>query len=218
MDWLNLLAVAPPSLGFSIAISFSNAWKWKVKVKSLSRVWLLAIPWTAAYQGPPSMGFSRQKYWSGVPLPSLNWLQGTLIDKSSSKSLHTYTETKFHPRANKFQSKTHHANSPATQEHSPELQYTGFPKSLQTHWHLITHYWTRHCTPERRNPAPPSRTPTQTSLTRKPWQATCPTPPIVRNLHNKEEPQTARILKGHPKQKYKQDEKAEKYSAGKETG
>ena len=53
-----------------VAISFSNAWKWKVKVKSLSRVWLLAIPWTAAYQAPPSMGFSRQEYWSGVPLPS----------------------------------------------------------------------------------------------------------------------------------------------------
>ena len=53
-----------------VAISFSNAWKWKVKVKSLSRVQLLATPWTAAYQAPPSMGFSRQKYWSGVPLPS----------------------------------------------------------------------------------------------------------------------------------------------------
>ena len=53
-----------------VAISFSNAWKWKVKVKSLSRVWLFETPWTAAYQGPPSMVFSRQKYWSGVPLPS----------------------------------------------------------------------------------------------------------------------------------------------------
>ena len=53
-----------------VAISFSNAWKWKVKVKSLSRVWLLATPWTAAHQAPPSMGFSRQGYWSGVPLPS----------------------------------------------------------------------------------------------------------------------------------------------------
>ena len=46
-----------------VAISFSNAWKWKVKVKSLSRVWLLAIPWTAAYQAPLSMGFSRQEYY-----------------------------------------------------------------------------------------------------------------------------------------------------------
>ena len=54
-----------------VAISFSNAWKWKVKMKSLSRVWLLSTPWTAAYQAPPSMGFSRQEYWTGVPLPSL---------------------------------------------------------------------------------------------------------------------------------------------------
>ena len=54
-----------------VAISFSNAWKWKVKVKSLSRVRLSVIPWTAAYPAPPSMGFSRQEYWSEVPLPSL---------------------------------------------------------------------------------------------------------------------------------------------------
>ena len=53
-----------------VAISFSNAWKWKVKVKSLSHVQLFATPWTAAYQAPPSMGFSRQEYWSGLPLPS----------------------------------------------------------------------------------------------------------------------------------------------------
>ena len=53
-----------------VAISFSNAWKWKVKVKSLSRVQLFAIPWTAAHQVPLSMGFFRQEYWSGVPLPS----------------------------------------------------------------------------------------------------------------------------------------------------
>ena len=53
-----------------VAISFSNARKWKGKVKSLSRVRLLATPWTAAYQAPPFMGFSRQEYWSGVPLPS----------------------------------------------------------------------------------------------------------------------------------------------------
>ena len=50
-----------------VAISFSSAWKWKVKVKSLSRVQLLATPWTVVYQAPPSMGFSRQEYWSGVP-------------------------------------------------------------------------------------------------------------------------------------------------------
>ena len=53
-----------------VAISFSNVWKWKMKVKSLSLVWLFVTPWTAAYQAPLSMGFSRQEYWSGVPLPS----------------------------------------------------------------------------------------------------------------------------------------------------
>ena len=53
-----------------VAISFSNAWKWKVKVKSFSRARLLATPWTAAHQAPPSIGFSRQEYWSGLPLPS----------------------------------------------------------------------------------------------------------------------------------------------------
>ena len=61
-----------------VAISFSNAWKWKVKVKSLSRVRLLATPWTAAHQAPPSMGFSRQEYWSGVPLPSPHIVYSTL--------------------------------------------------------------------------------------------------------------------------------------------
>ena len=56
----------------NVKYSFSNAWKWKVKVKSLSHVQLFKTPWTAAHQAPPSMGFSRQEYWSGVPLPSLN--------------------------------------------------------------------------------------------------------------------------------------------------
>ena len=53
-----------------VAISFSNAWKWKVKVKSLSRVQLFVTPQTAAYQAPPTMAFSRREYWSGLPLPS----------------------------------------------------------------------------------------------------------------------------------------------------
>ena len=53
-----------------VAISFSNTWKWRVKVKLLSRARLLETPWTAAYQAPPSMRFSRQEYWSGVPSPS----------------------------------------------------------------------------------------------------------------------------------------------------
>ena len=67
-----------------VAISFSNAWKQKVKVKSLSRVQLLATPWTAAYQAPPTMGFSRQEYWSGVPLrPTLNPYAGVLTPRTS---------------------------------------------------------------------------------------------------------------------------------------
>ena len=55
-----------------VAISFSNAWKGKVKVKSLSCLRLLTTPWTAAHQAPPSMGFSRQEYWSGLPFNSIN--------------------------------------------------------------------------------------------------------------------------------------------------
>ena len=53
-----------------VAISFSNPWKWKAKMKLLSRVQPSATPWTAAFQAPLSTGFSRQEYWSGVPLPS----------------------------------------------------------------------------------------------------------------------------------------------------
>ena len=53
-----------------VALSFSNAWKWKVKVKSLSRVGLFETPRTVAHQAPPSMGFPRQEYWSESPLPS----------------------------------------------------------------------------------------------------------------------------------------------------
>ena len=65
-----------------VAISLSNVWKWRMKVKSLSHVRLLATPWTAAHQAPPSTGFSRQEYWSGVPLPYL-----TIITISSMKQL-----------------------------------------------------------------------------------------------------------------------------------
>ena len=61
-----------------VAISFSDAWKWKVKVKSLSRVRPSATPWTAAFQAPPSIGFSRQENWGGVPLPSQELPRGLL--------------------------------------------------------------------------------------------------------------------------------------------
>ena len=62
-----------------VAISLSNTWKWKVKGKSLSRIRLLATPWTAAHQAPPSMGVSRQEYWSGVPVPSPNGILFVVI-------------------------------------------------------------------------------------------------------------------------------------------
>ena len=71
------------------AISFSNAWKWKVKVKSLSRVQLFATPWTAAHQSPPSMGFSRQEYWSGVPSPSpIKLLKKLASSRMDRQTLH----------------------------------------------------------------------------------------------------------------------------------
>ena len=73
-----------------VAISFASAWKWKVKVKSLSRVWLLVTPWTAAYQTSPSMGFSRQEYWSGVPLPSP---PSSLSSSKTLKSLQSKTSS-----------------------------------------------------------------------------------------------------------------------------
>ena len=67
-----------------IAISLSNAWKWKVKMESLSRVRLFPTPWTAPHQAPLSMGFSRQEYWSGSPLPSpITSLRGKKILKCS---------------------------------------------------------------------------------------------------------------------------------------
>ena len=77
-----------------VAISFSKAWKWKGKVKSLSHVWVLATLWTAAYQAPLPMEFSRQEYWSGVPLPSprvseisfLMWLYLNVFKKPKIES------------------------------------------------------------------------------------------------------------------------------------
>ena len=73
-----------------VAISFSNAWKWKVKVKSLSPVQLFTTPWTVAYQAPPSMGFSRQEYLSGLPLPSAFILLTNAKSKRSSVMLIMY--------------------------------------------------------------------------------------------------------------------------------
>ena len=71
-----------------VAISFSNAWKGKVKVKSLNCVQLLATSWTVAHQAPPSMGFSRQEYWSGMPLPSPPIKSGKIIVGIAYHSFH----------------------------------------------------------------------------------------------------------------------------------
>ena len=72
-----------------VAISFSNAWKWKVKVKSLSHVRPSATSWTAAFQDPPSMGFSRQEYWSGGAIAfSRQWLQRGPITFLLGSGLH----------------------------------------------------------------------------------------------------------------------------------
>ena len=68
------------------AISFSNAWKWKRKVKLLSPIRLFATPWTAAWKAPPCMGFSRQEYWSGFPFPSPGDLPNSGIEPESPTS------------------------------------------------------------------------------------------------------------------------------------
>ena len=81
-----------------VAISFSNAWKWKVRVKSLSHIRLLATPWTVAHQAPLTMRFSRQEYWSGVPLPSpIDW--DTLHHIISNRAFYSrsWHDSKLHP-------------------------------------------------------------------------------------------------------------------------
>ena len=78
-----------------VAIAFCSAWKWKVKVKLLSRIWLLVTPWTAAYQASPPMGFSRQEYCSLfhclLPANSLMvFNSGKCSVYKSSLSLHSW--------------------------------------------------------------------------------------------------------------------------------
>ena len=76
-----------------VAISFSNAWKWKMKVKSLCHVRLFETPWTAVYQAPLSMGFSRQQCWSGLPLPSPIWIHRYIIFIQTAHLFTTYLFT-----------------------------------------------------------------------------------------------------------------------------
>ena len=73
-----------------VAIFFSKAWKWKGKVKSLSRVWLSLTPWTAAYQAPLSMGISRQEYRSVLPLSSLNGIKFDKNKKCQSRTFNVF--------------------------------------------------------------------------------------------------------------------------------
>ena len=103
-----------------VAISFSNAWKWKVKVKSLSRVRLLATSWTAAHQAPPSTGFSRQEYCSGVPLPSLK--DATVISNSSSKC--EFLSPKGNREGEEYLWSTSHQRQPLSMVSSEELRRT----------------------------------------------------------------------------------------------
>ena len=134
----------------------------------------------------PHWWFSPRKYlaqstkWclkmSGAkPEKTRKPLNGTLRNKRPSKSLHTYTKTNHHPRANKLQNKTYHANSLAMQTWVSTYRLPKVTPNTQTH--RKTHYWTPHCTPERRNLIPRTKTLTQVSLTRKPWQTNRPTPP-----------------------------------------
>ena len=83
---LNLLEWFQHSCGFILHYTLQSL---KVKVKSLSCVWLFATPWTVAYQPPPSMGFSRQEYWSGLPFPSPRDLPDSGI-RPGSPALQTY--------------------------------------------------------------------------------------------------------------------------------
>ena len=93
-----------------MSLLFNTLSRFKVKVKLLSHVWFFATPWTVGYQVPPSVGFSRQEYWSGVPLPSL---------KNYSK-----------PRQYIKKQRHHFANK------GPSSQSYGFPSSHVWMWEL----------------------------------------------------------------------------------
>ena len=92
-----------------VASAFSNAWKWKVKVKSLSCVWLFKTPWTAAYQAPLSMEFSRQEYWSGVPLPSPTWAGDCLLANPQYECIEIFVIIEGRTRGSAFKTQAPHA-------------------------------------------------------------------------------------------------------------
>ena len=118
-----------------VSIFFSNAWKWKVKVKSLSRARLLATPWTGAYQASPSMGISMQKYWSGVPLPF-----PTLCDPMNCSTpslpvhhqLPEFTQTHVHRVSDAIQP-SHPLSSPSPPAPNPSQHQRFFPWVNSSH-------------------------------------------------------------------------------------
>ena len=113
-----------------VAISFSNAWEWKVKVKALSRVRLFVTPWTAAYQAPPSMGFSRQEYWSGVPLPSPNLLcSKTPLNVAITSCLQFHSNSFLNPL---------HSSSALTRLSHPMFPV---PFTQSTQWSALRHHF-----------------------------------------------------------------------------
>ena len=89
-----------------VAICFSNAWKWKVKVKSLSRARPLTTPWTAAYEASPSMGISRQEYWSGVPSPTAPFIIAKTGKQPKCPSTDDWIKKTWHKYIMKYYSAT----------------------------------------------------------------------------------------------------------------
>ena len=121
-----------------VAISFSNAWNWKVKVKSLSHIWLLATPWTAAHQAPPSMGFSRQEYWSGVPLLSPFLIlyitakhKSTALPEILGRKRSTYQKASYHCPQNWLSS---HPQAPSKYHSSLEFRSKQWPHPHPSSW------------------------------------------------------------------------------------
>ena len=122
-----------------VAMSFSNAWKWKGKAKLFSRVRLLVTPWTAAYQAPLSTGFSRQEFWSGLPLPSLEFNSKCLLIKAwSTNSIHITWEFIWN-----FQSQTSpHIYLIYTQIFSYNFKDFSDPlKFVHRYWDIWLLYW-----------------------------------------------------------------------------
>ena len=121
-----------------VAISFSNAWKWKVKVKSFSRAQPLAILWTAAFQAPLSTGFSRQEYWSGVPLPPLKKCLSSVqfIRSVVSNSLQPHESQHTRPPCPSPSSGVHSDSRPSSQWCHPAISSSVVPFS----WLYIIFY------------------------------------------------------------------------------